>query len=392
MAEPKWKSAPVVGGYKNAPAAEEEIPVIEPPTVERPPEQSKVRGILSEAMRGMRLGSFPGAVVGGLAAGAGPLMNLENQLIGEGAYKAGGAVTDLAAKTGMPPEVAGGLGFAANVGIQAIPPIVGGELTKALAAPIMQAAGKRLMQSALKPTIKDLKTGKAATAINTLLEKGINPNEAGIEKLKDQITKLDFEIKTVLAKSPETIRKGDVGKELLNQFNELKRIAGSTDDLSIIQKAWMDFRNAPALAGQTDIPVALAHDIKVGKYAQLSKKYGELGSIQTQAQKALARGLKEEIAKKVPAVVGPLAEQSKLLTTMKVAERRALMEGNKNISGLSLLAPTKTGLIAMLADSYGITKSMAARLLYSGAETIPANAARTAGLLYSIGTNRKQGH
>src|SRR6266849_3362127 len=45
-------------------------------------------------------------------------------------YKMGGKVTDWASRLGLPPEVAAGLGFTANVGMQSVPAFIGGELSK----------------------------------------------------------------------------------------------------------------------------------------------------------------------------------------------------------------------------------------------------------------------
>src|SRR5688572_26824539 len=84
-----------------------------------------------------------------------------NELIDRVAYDAGGKVTDM---TGSPAA-----GFATNVATQALPTLLGGSVTSKAAAPMAKWAGRELMQSSLKPGIKDLKSGKAATAIETML-------------------------------------------------------------------------------------------------------------------------------------------------------------------------------------------------------------------------------
>lgn len=353
-----------------------------------PQEKSVGTGILSEVMKGMMQGGPPVAI----ARLAGMGLSHMNKVLDDSAYKAGGAVTDFASGAGASPELAGGLGYATNVGIQAIPAVVGGEVTKPLFSPALQSAGRRLMQSSLKPTLGDLKSGDAAVAIDTLLEKGINPNQSGMLTLQKQIDKLNFQVKSAIANSPETIRKSEVGRSLLDTYEKFKRQARPNADLAEIKAAWLEFRNHPMLKGVTDIPVQTAQEIKQGTNVMLRKKYGEQGTADVEAQKAIVRNLKDQIANKVPGVAGMNEELSKLYATEGVAERRALMEGNKNIGGMAFLAPTKVGLLGMLADSYGLSKSLLARLLYSGSEVIPANVARTTGLLYATRQNKNHGH
>jgi hypothetical protein len=253
-----------------------------------------------------------------------------------------------------------------------------------------------MMQSALKPTINDLKSGKAAIAIDTMLEEGFNPTKRGVEQMRSRINDLNFEIKTAIANSPETVNKGEVGKRLIDTFNKFKNQVNPNADLDAIRSSWLEFRNHPLLAGKTDIPVQIAQELKSGTYRQLAKKYGEMGAASVEAQKQIARGLKEEISRKVPKVAGLNARESKLISTLDVAERRALQDANKNPMGLSLLASHPAAAIGFLADRNAWVKSMLARLLYSGSEVVPVTAGRVAGGLlgYASGRSmdREHGH
>jgi hypothetical protein len=104
--------------------------------------------------------------------------------------------------------------------------------------------------------------------------------------------------------------------------------------------------------------------LKRGTYRALGEKtYGEMGSAATEAQKALARGLREEVAAKVPETVAPLAREADLMNVMGVAERRALMEANKNPMGLALLAKNPYAWAGFMADKSALFKSTVARLL-----------------------------
>ncbi len=55
----------------------------------------------------------------------------------------------------------------------------------------MEPAAEVLMQSALKPTYADLKSGDAAKAIQTMLDEGVNVTPGGVQQLRAQIGKLN---------------------------------------------------------------------------------------------------------------------------------------------------------------------------------------------------------
>jgi hypothetical protein len=231
------------------------------------------------------------------------------------------------------------------------------------------------MQSALKPTLKQLQSGDAAIAVRTLLDEGINPTMRGVEKIGTKIDDINDAISTTIGTSNASISK----QRVLDTLNDTRgRFANQVDplpDLDAIQGVADRFNIHPMISGD-EIPVQLAQDLKKGTYKALSGKYGEVGSASTEAQKALARGLKEGIADKVPEVAGLNARESRLLTTLKVTERRALMEANKNPGGLSLLASNPATWALFMADKSALFKSLAARMVNRTAETlnrIPAN-------------------
>ena len=112
-----------------------------------------------------------------------------------------------------------------------------------------------------------------------------------------------------------------------------------------------------------NIPVQLAQKLKQGTYKTLKGKYGEEGSASTEAQKGLARGLKENIAEVVPGIGALNAEESRLFKTLGVAERRSLMDMNKNPLGLAALAGNPTGFAAFMADRSAAFKALVARMM-----------------------------
>jgi len=109
------------------------------------------------------------------------------------------------------------------------------------------------MGNALKPTFDERKSGDAAIAIDTLLNEGISPTVSGAAKLKDRISSLDQEITQIIANSPATIKKSDVGLRLQETLERAKKQVNPQADMDAIKKAWMEFRNHPDLIGQQDI-------------------------------------------------------------------------------------------------------------------------------------------
>lgn len=224
-----------------------------------------------------------------------------------------------------------------------------------------ESASRYLMQSALKPTLEALRTGKAERAVDTLLREGINPTAAGVEKLGAMVDDIDRQVSGRIANSGQTVSKrqvlgtlNDKGMELLKQVNPDEAIAA-------VAKSGDEFLQHPLLASGDAIPVQLAQDLKTGTYQTLKKQYGEAKGPATEAQKALARGLKEAIEQAVPAV-GPLnRRQSELINALKVAERRALVDANKNPMGLAILAGKPGATAAFLADRSALIKGLLAR-------------------------------
>jgi len=287
------------------------------------------------------------------------------------AQNLGANVTDIAAKA-LPPEVAAGLGTAANVTTQAIPMLFGGSMSAQAAAPAMQGMARATMQSAIKPTLSDLASGDAARAIDTMLQQGYNPTKGGVAAMQQKIGELGDEISQAIANSPATIDKTAVASRLYDSLSKFSKQVNPQSDIKAIENAWAEFLSHPELAGKATMPVQLAQQMKQGTYQILGDKpYGELAGASTEAQKQLARGLKEEISSAVPEVA-PLNElQAALINAKNVAQRRALMQGNINPMSLGWLANNPEAAIGFAAEKSSLLKSMLARQLYNWSKAIP---------------------
>lgn len=231
-------------------------------------------------------------------------------------------------------------------------------------------AGIGLMQSAVKPILPDLKSGDAKRALITMLDEGVNATMGGMEKASRTTRTLDDQVKDAVANSTATANVPTVGSSLRSNWNNAINQVNPEADMAAVRGAWDEFKNSPQVRGKVDIPVQLAQALKQGTYRALgNKSYGELGTASTEAQKALASGLRQQVAAKVPEVVAPLKREAALMNVKDVAERRALQEANKNPQGLAALrVDNPMAWMGFMADKSALIKSMLARSLYSSAD------------------------
>lgn len=352
-----------------------------------PPPPGVIQRIFDAGYKGSRFGPT------GMMIGAGnELYNTVQGGLDTAGYAAGQKVTDVASGLGASPEVAGGLGAVANTAISQGPSMLaGGELAKA-AAPTMENMARSVMRSALKPTLSANQTGKAAIAVDTMLDKGLNVTKGGLDSLRTEIGGLNKQVKDILQSSRATVDISGVDDAFLKLKKGVLNQASWRDDLASVQKSLTEFLDNPQLQGlqkeivpsnvsidgvlSPKVPVQLAQDLKSGTQKSIADAYGTKGTAWEESQKAIARVLRSAIEKVAPEVQPLNAEQSKLIATLSVAERRDMVAANKNPLGLALLAKSPHAIAAFVADRSELFKSLLARMLYSGSEQIPANAAR----------------
>jgi hypothetical protein len=284
--------------------------------------------------------------------------------VGRGIGKAGDYLGGVVAPPGSG-EVRSAAGRGTAEAFKQLPGLVGlkSPALGEAASGVLKDAARGTMQSALKPTLADLKSGKAAKGIDMMLDEGINVDTTGLAKLRGKISDLNDRIATAIADSPATIDKHAVASRLKETVSKFEKQVTPLDDVRSIQKAWDEFIAHPLIKGDK-MSVQDAQMLKQGTYKSLGDKaYGELKGADIEAQKTLARGLKEEIAKAVPAVHPLNAAESRLLNGLSMVERRVLMEANKNPAGLGWLTTSPSKFAAYMADRSGLFKSLIARML-----------------------------
>lgn len=269
-------------------------------------------------------------------------------------------------------EYAKGAGATAGIATNVVAP----ELVKKVSLPAGVAnkatgVAKDLYQSALKPPVT---AANAPQMVATGLENRIPVSAAGAEKLNNLVADLNQKITAEIAARPGvTINKfkvasrlGDTAKDMANQVNPSK-------DLKAVAESGNEFLDTQP--GQ--IPASQAQAIKVGTYKQLEGKYGELGNAATESQKALARGLKEELASAFPELAGLNASEGRLLDLQPALERAVNRNSNNQVIGIG--SPVFAGATKAVTGSGG---AAAAAALLKSVIDMPAIKSRLAEAIF----------
>ena len=222
----------------------------------------------------------------------------------------------------------------------------------ALAPAITEVAKKpltliaeKLYQSALKPSTT---LGKSAIKdiIGTALKEKVWLTNGGVERAAQKIDDLESKLGDVLGTTkivngvetfvpgtatgviPTTKLKSFV--DPIRKFFETVDVQGSKDAQEYIDKTVQDF----AEKYPDGIPVGEAQKLKVNTMRYLRSAYGELSSVQKEAQKQITRFLKEGIVEKAPVVGDINARLAKLYALDGALEKASARIGNLNLLGL----------------------------------------------------------
>lgn len=250
-----------------------------------------------------------------------------------------------------------------------------GALVKAAAPAIVNAAGRVALlgktpegayESALKPSVT-LSPADRTAIVKTGLSEGIPVSGNGLDKLGDLIDNYNQKIKDEISSDPtrpidpnKVASRADQAKaKFANQVNsqpDLNAIEASKQQFLDEQGAkpgnpavapqptgLLDAQGNPIMSSGTPAQPSApappmnasdAQTMKQGTYGVLRGKFGEQGSAAVEAQKALARGLKEEIATQFPEINNLNASESKLLDLQPVLERAVNRISNHQAIGI----------------------------------------------------------
>ena len=220
-------------------------------------------------------------------------------------------------------------------------PVVAGSTIGALAPKVGPAletsardSAERMYQSALKPSTR-LSPTKVAGAVNTGLENGIPVSEAGLAKIGELIGNVNDSIKAQIdtgARQGVTIDPNAVASRLNDVRSRFSRQVAPAGDLNRIDAIQNDFKSGP---GAGPIPADLAQSLKQGTYQQLKDAaYGSLKSAEIESQKALARGIKEELATQFPELKDLNAKDSAFYNLEPLLEKAVQRISNHQLGGI----------------------------------------------------------
>ncbi len=226
-------------------------------------------------------------------------------------------------------QYAKGFGAATGIGLSlAAPKIIQGMKLPGLPT---EGAASKLYQSALKPSTT-LEPVERAGLVQTGLQNAIPVSEGGIDKLNGLVNDLQKQVAGKIASNPNApintlsvaSRLGDTGKKFATQVNPAA-------DLKAIQQTGQEFVDTQP----KNIPASQAQALKQGTYQVLGDKaYGEMDSATVEAQKALARGLKEELETQFPEIKGLNAQAGKLYDLEPILNRAVGRISNHQLVGI----------------------------------------------------------
>lgn len=311
-----------------------------------------VVGGIGGTVLGLGVGGAPGAIGGAALGGA----------AGEAARQNIRRLQGLDAPT-SPSEAAVEMGREGAIqgAAQAAGAAVGAGMTR---------AAPWLMQSAVKPTLATLKEyGITSPRLATmLLEEGVNVTTGGLGRLQALLKGTNQEIADLVRNAPGEVPKERVAARVATTAQQIARQANPTRDLKAVGNAVDEFLNHPIYQG--DLTVAEAQAMKQGTYRQIGKQYGELSAAEVEAQKAIARGLKEEVAEAAPGVSALNKKESEVLAGMEAVGRRVAISGNRDPVGFAWVTHNPTTFIAALLDRQPVVKSMIANGMWSSAAAV----------------------
>lgn len=245
-----------------------------------------------------------------------------------------------------------------------------GKMAKALLS-----KSEDLVQSALKPSKAEMRTGAGKDAIDTILNtKGLYPTKNGVEKLNSMIGDLNDQISSKITNSTEKVELQGVVDKLTGLKDKFLYQVNPNADLAAIDTAGQEFLKHQLFPqGTTEIPVQLAQKMKQATYRSLGDKaYGEIGGASRESQKALARGLKEGVASKVDDINELNAAEGKLLNAKDIIENASNRVANRDLGGMLWLIQNPKAAALALADRSPNVKTALAKALYAlGKNKVP---------------------
>jgi len=282
-------------------------------------------------------------------------------------------------------DIGAGAGESTGIGLNLVGPKAIKDLNIKL--PGATPVSERMYQSALKPSTT-LSATQRANVVKTGLDAGIPISPSGAEKLNGLISDLNSKIADQVkagSQSGATIDPLKVAQRVDQIKSKFTNQVNPGADLSAIDASKDEFlQNNPG-----PIPASDAQALKQGTYQQLKgRSYGELKSATVEAQKALARGIKEELETQFPEIKGLNAQEAQFIGLDRALEKALNRIGNHQLVGIGTPivagavggtaggpAGIAAGLMKALVDDPIVKSRLAIALNKAGRGAIPIGAA-----------------
>lgn len=305
--------------------------------------------------------------------------------------------TDPVGVAGDLATVAGGVGLVAKVGtaakvgnfakvaetastvskfadpLQAITSVPG----KLLPESFLSKTAQKIYQSALKPstTLTPIERSKI---LLTGLREGIPVTQKGAMELGKRLDDINGQIAEVIEQGRKV---GDVVEtsKIVTLLDDVKKEFGLTPNgLSRIDDIDKIKTNFLTQYGDS-IPTDVAQQIKKNTYRVLKKSYGEMKGVAIESEKALARGIKEQLVAKYKQLESLNAKDSALINLDKALERAVARIDNTNIVGLGTTTASAVnpwaGMVKAIIDA-PLVKSKLGIALQKAADRVPRKAGK----------------
>ena len=243
-------------------------------------------------------------------------------------------------------NIAKGMGASAGMGLSlAGPEGVKNAIMAVPGASAVQDLARRMYQSSLKPPPSWYTPGQVRGLVDTGLMNEIPVSDGGRVKLQGLISDLNDRVQDQInagSNTGATVNKFDVASRLSDTADKFATQVTPESDLEAVGETGNEFlRNQP-----NEIPASTAQSLKTGTYQQLKDTaYGALKNATIEAQKALARGIKEELQVQFPEIHGLNAEESRAINLDGALERAINRTSNRDIFSLGGKIATGTGAV-----------------------------------------------
>lgn len=203
---------------------------------------------------------------------------------------------------------------------------MGGELL----GPALQATGKGIA-AATKPVQKyfyesalKIPPSVPKALRDVAIEKGIQgqyvPSHKGLEKLKADMEAVNNQIADIIDIGTTSGKSVDTGSAL-SRLDDLREFYKNAPKSQEYLKELDDFADMVKISHGQKLTLKQAQQMKRTIYQLEKKHYGEMKGLEVESNKALARGLKEEIVKLEPDIAKLNADDSAMINLDNVLER-----------------------------------------------------------------------